>query len=203
MKNVDSDIPGVLAQDLPDGRIDVCFDPNTQPTEIVLGKWQLLVVTGEGESTTSSFGRSNFYVGDEATSPQLVGTADRVACGSELFRLGVRKQGPGALANALYWDRLLSAEEIDRLWHETLLGANANGPTAVCPRGTQNPDTAQHSVDACKPCSPGRHSADVGSAACAVCPSGSHCPSAGAVAPINCPAGHFCPEATAAPFPCK
>ena len=42
--------------------------------DIVVGSWQFVAVTGEGDSATSSTGTSTFWLGDETNAPIAVGT---------------------------------------------------------------------------------------------------------------------------------
>eukprot|EP00931_Biecheleriopsis_adriatica_P093693 TRINITY_DN6741_c0_g1_i7.p1 TRINITY_DN6741_c0_g1~~TRINITY_DN6741_c0_g1_i7.p1 ORF type:complete len:275 (+),score=57.00 TRINITY_DN6741_c0_g1_i7:103-825(+) len=78
--------------------------------------WQLVVVTGSADSSDSSTGTSTFYIGAEgASSMTLCGTADKVVSGNTWHRLGWPGQGPGKVAAAYEWNRILSKAELDLL----------------------------------------------------------------------------------------
>jgi hypothetical protein len=70
-------------------------------------EWQTLIFTGVGDAPDSSVGTTTFYVNG-----QNVGTSDRVACGTDLYRIGWPGQGPGKIAVAGSYDKLLSQAEI-------------------------------------------------------------------------------------------
>jgi len=86
---------------------------------IDVGSWQLVVVTGAGDSATSTTGVSTFFVGSLSESPTSVGTADRVTCGTQTYQFGHGGQGPGHVAEFYRWDKVLSLSEIQSLWSET------------------------------------------------------------------------------------
>ena len=91
------------------GRFRPCgFDITPQQS-----RFEVVIITGEGEFVNSCTGTSTFYVEDRAGKMQMVGTADRVACGQEYYRLGSEGQGPGKIARVLTWKRVLSMNEIN------------------------------------------------------------------------------------------
>eukprot|EP00931_Biecheleriopsis_adriatica_P093688 TRINITY_DN6741_c0_g1_i12.p1 TRINITY_DN6741_c0_g1~~TRINITY_DN6741_c0_g1_i12.p1 ORF type:complete len:323 (+),score=50.27 TRINITY_DN6741_c0_g1_i12:541-1509(+) len=78
--------------------------------------WQLVVVTGSADSPDSITGTSTFYLGAEgASSMTLCGTVDKVVSGNNWYRLGWPGQGPGKVAAAYEWNRILSKAELDQL----------------------------------------------------------------------------------------
>ena len=96
---------------------------------IVLGSWQLVVVTGEDRSSSGTSGTSVFYVGDYSGPPIQVGRkVDRYAYGDTFFwkigypanRWGNYYQGPGHVASIHYWDRLLTVQDMETLWEVTI-----------------------------------------------------------------------------------
>jgi len=70
-------------------------------------EWQTLIVTGIGNSPTDTVGTTTYYVNGVN-----VGTSDRVGCGTDILRIGWPGQGPGKIAVAGSYDRLLTQEEI-------------------------------------------------------------------------------------------
>lgn len=75
-------------------------------------EWQTLIITGEGDSSTSSTGTSTFYVNGSSE-----GTSDRVGCGTATYRVGWGGQGPGKISLMGAYNRLLTATEIQQLHH--------------------------------------------------------------------------------------
>ena len=79
--------------------------------------WEVVVVTGKAStskaSPSSHTGVSTLYTLD-ASSGKMVkrGTVDRVCTGSTYFRIGWPGQGPGKIARALSWDKILGMDEI-------------------------------------------------------------------------------------------
>ena len=79
--------------------------------------WEVVVVTGKAStskaSPSSHTGVSTLYTLD-ASSGKMVkrGTVDRVCSGTTYFRIGWPGQGPGKVARALSWNRVLSMDEI-------------------------------------------------------------------------------------------
>lgn len=98
---------------------------------ITPGAFVLLVVVGEGESATSPKGVSTFYVDGE-----MVGTADRVVCGTTSKQIGWNGQGPGNLHRIAVWDRALRLDEITALVKPAFSTASPTPPT---PRPTPSP----------------------------------------------------------------
>jgi hypothetical protein len=78
--------------------------------DITNNVWQTLIYTGEGNSPTDSVGTTSFYVNGIA-----VGTSDRVACGTTLFRIGWPGQPPGLISMSGVYNRLLNSNEIFQL----------------------------------------------------------------------------------------
>ena len=80
--------------------------------------WDVVVVTGAGESATSQLGVTTFYTLDAATGTmQARGTSDRVCSGKWYYRIGYPGQGPGKIARVMGWDRVLRNAEIEALGH--------------------------------------------------------------------------------------
>ena len=75
--------------------------------------WEVVLVTGQGSSAKGHAGVSTLYTLD-ASSGKMVkrGTVDRVCSGTTYFRIGWPGQGPGKVARALSWDKVLSMDEI-------------------------------------------------------------------------------------------
>ena len=75
--------------------------------------WDVVMVTGKGSSANSHTGVSTLYTLD-LTSGKMVkrGTVDRVCTGNTYFRLGWPGQGPGKIARAVSWNRVLTMNEI-------------------------------------------------------------------------------------------
>ena len=97
-----------------------------------MSSWQLVIVTGEGDSSSSSTGTSKFYTAAEGSSSVTYrGSADRVASGTAFYRIGWPGQGPGKVAAAYQWDRVLTKQDMD-----TLLASGPSGapPTFRRPR---------------------------------------------------------------------
>lgn len=82
--------------------------------------WQTLILTGVGDTPTASTGTTTFYVNGVN-----VGTADRVGSGTDLQFIGLNSQGPGKIAVAGSYNRLLSPNEIQEL-HNTLYARIVN-----------------------------------------------------------------------------
>ena len=72
--------------------------------------WQTLIITGEGDGPTSTTGTTTFYVNGVN-----VGTADRVGCGTSLYRIGWSGQHPGYMSVMGSYDKLLDTQEIAEL----------------------------------------------------------------------------------------
>lgn len=72
--------------------------------------WQTLILTGTGDSIDNPIGTTEFYVNGES-----VGSSDRVACGTNLYRLGWSGQPPGHIAITGVYNRKLLIEEIKTL----------------------------------------------------------------------------------------
>jgi hypothetical protein len=82
--------------------------------DVLPGVWQTLIVTNVGDTSTSTTGTGTFYVNNT-----LVGTTDRVGCGTRLRWIGLSSQPPGKVAVAGAFNRLLSRREITKM-HRTL-----------------------------------------------------------------------------------
>lgn len=96
--------------------------------DIVPGEWTFLVVVGKGDSATSSTGKSTFYVGSQHSSIKQVGVADRVCSGTKYYRLGWPGQGPGKSTHSIAWNRILTEQEIERVYLNTLPVDNSVKP---------------------------------------------------------------------------
>jgi hypothetical protein len=82
--------------------------------------WEIVLVTGkassEQPSATSHTGVSTLYTMDPETGKMVKrGTVDRVCTGNTYFRIGWPGQGPGKIARALSWNRVLGMDEIQRV----------------------------------------------------------------------------------------
>ena len=78
--------------------------------------WDVVVVTGEGSSATSYTGVSTLYTLDGNTNKMTKrGTADRVCSGNTYYLIGYSGQGPGKIARAMAWSRVLSVDEIQEV----------------------------------------------------------------------------------------
>ena len=78
-------------------------------------EWQTMIATGVGNSPTDTVGTTTYYVNGVN-----VGTSDRVACGTDLYLIGLSGQGPGKIAVAGTYNKLLTEPEITAL-HSTLI----------------------------------------------------------------------------------
>ena len=74
--------------------------------------WEVVLVTGQGSSGNSHAGVSTLYTLDASGKMVKRGTVDRVCSGTTYFRIGWPGQGPGKVARALSWDKVLSMDEI-------------------------------------------------------------------------------------------
>ena len=93
--------------------------------------WEIVLVTGKGSSATSHNGVSTLYTLDAATGRMRKrGTVDRVCSGNTYYRIGWDGQGPGKIARALSWGRVLNTYEIQKL-AETLTGGGCKGKIAL------------------------------------------------------------------------
>ena len=89
--------------------------------------WEIVVVTGKGSSATSHTGVSTLYTLDGNTGKMVKrGTVDRVCSGNTYYRIGYDGQGPGKIARALSWGRVLNTDEIQQL-AKTLTGEVCQG----------------------------------------------------------------------------
>jgi len=104
-----------------------------------MSKWQLVVVTGQGRSATSSAGTSTFYTAAEGdASVTKRGTAPNVVSGTMWYRLGWPGQGPGKVAAVFEWNRALSFAEINAVLSA---GIQLTGSPTTLPPTTQAPTT--------------------------------------------------------------
>ena len=78
-------------------------------------KWEVLVVTGAGNSPTGVSGVSTFWMEDASGVLVKRGTVNYVCCGSAYNAIGWPGQGPGKVARVVTWDRVLSDVEITNL----------------------------------------------------------------------------------------
>jgi len=81
-----------------------------------LDGWQLVITSGAGTSATSTAGVTTFMIGGSGHAMKIVGTADRVASGTKMYRLGWGGQGPGSIAEAYYWNRAVTLTEATAWW---------------------------------------------------------------------------------------
>ena len=78
--------------------------------------WEVVLVTGKGSSATSTTGVSTIYTLDGSSGKMVKrGTVDRVCTGNTYYRIGWPGQGPGKIARALTWNRVLSDGEIQQV----------------------------------------------------------------------------------------
>ena len=96
-----------------------------------MSTWQLVIVTGSGNTATSSIGTSIFFTAAEGdVAVQQRGTADRVVSGTEFFQVGHPGQGPGKIAAVHQFNRILTVAEMNRLLAKGV-GAEAVQATAT------------------------------------------------------------------------
>merc|ERR1712216_1044728 len=74
--------------------------------------WEIVLVTGKGSSANTHAGVSTLYTLDGNAGKMVKrGTSDRVCSGNTYYRIGWPGQGPGKIARALTWNRVLSDSE--------------------------------------------------------------------------------------------
>jgi len=101
-----------------------------------LSTWQLVIVTGSGSSPSASTGTSSFYTGALGSdSVTIRGTADKVVCGMAWSKLGYEGQGPGKVAAAYEWNRILTTSEMNQILQGT--PTQASVVTATTPVWSQ------------------------------------------------------------------
>ena len=109
--------------------------------QIIPGEWQFVVATGVGDSATSSKGAQRYYVASCgqsqgcADTPSFVdaGASDRVISGTKHYQLGWSGQGPGYIARAMLFDKVLSTAEMVKVYQATR-PAGVGGPVATAPK---------------------------------------------------------------------
>ena len=75
--------------------------------------WEVVLVTGKGSSATSTTGVSTIYTLDGSSGKMVKrGTVDRVCTGNTYYRIGWPGQGPGKIARAMSWNKVLGVDEI-------------------------------------------------------------------------------------------
>merc|ERR1712216_412569 len=90
--------------------------------------WEIVLVTGKGSSANTHAGVSTLYTMDGDTGKMMRrGTVDRVCSGNTYYRIGWDGQGPGKIARALSWGRVLNTDEIQQL-AKTLTGEVCQEP---------------------------------------------------------------------------
>ena len=81
--------------------------------------WDIVLVTGKASSQASPnshTGISTLYTLDSKSGLMVKrGTVDRVCTGNTYFRLGWPGQGPGKIARAVSWNRVLTMNEIQTI----------------------------------------------------------------------------------------
>ena len=81
--------------------------------------WDIVLVTGRASSQpspTSHTGVSTLYTLNPVSGIITKrGTVDRVCSGNTYFRLGWPGQGPGKIARAMSWNRVLTMNEIQMI----------------------------------------------------------------------------------------
>ena len=84
--------------------------------DLIAGDWQTIIATGEGDSPTSSTGTTSIYVNGV-----LVGTCDRVGCGTSLSRMGYTSQPLGHWSIAGIYNKTLTPGQITQLHRQIQL----------------------------------------------------------------------------------
>jgi hypothetical protein len=102
-----------------------------------LNSWQLVIVTGQGSSETAAAGTSTFFTAKEGDKQvTMQGTSDYVASGNLFHSIGAPTEGPGKVAAAYMWDRILSVPEMNMLLARGVDGrpdeACCDLPDALC-----------------------------------------------------------------------
>ena len=86
-----------------------------------MSTWQLVIVTGSGDTATSSTGTSTFFTAAEGDSAvQQRGTASYVVSGTHFYRVGWPGQGPGKVAAVYEFNRILTETEMNGILHPCL-----------------------------------------------------------------------------------
>merc|ERR1712025_1476232 len=120
--------------------------------------WEVVLVTGKGSSATSHTGVSTLYTLDGSSGKMVKrGTVDRVCTGTSYYRIGWPGQGPGKIARALSWNRVLGMDEIQAV-ATTLTTCKAD------PKACSKNNGGCHSARKCMATSSG--------VTCGVCPDG-------------------------------
>ena len=89
--------------------------------------WDVVLVTGKGNSATSHTGVSTLYTFNDASGKMVRrGTVDRVCSGTTYYRIGWPGQGPGKIARVMSWNRVLNVNEIQMVAN-TLLNRGCKG----------------------------------------------------------------------------
>ena len=92
--------------------------------------WDVVAVTGKGNSAVSHTGVSTVYTIDGNTKKMKKrGTMDRVCSGSTYYRIGWPGQGPGRIARVMAWSRALNIDEIQQVANALLGRCNKGGCT--------------------------------------------------------------------------
>ena len=78
--------------------------------------WEVVVVTGKAANSQaapgSHTGLSTLYTLDASGKMVKRGTVDRVCTGMTYYRIGWPGQGPGKIARAMSWNKVLGMDEI-------------------------------------------------------------------------------------------
>ena len=139
--------------------------------------WQLVITVGVGDTETSNTGTTTFYVGGGGHSMKKVGVADRVASGTNMYRLGWPGQGPGHIVEAHYWNRALTLKEVTDWWLAPSLctagtyGASTSTSQSQCVNCRAGTYCPAQSTKAAK-CAAGKYQDAAAGVSCKTCAAG-------------------------------
>ena len=99
--------------------------------------WEVVVVTGKAATDTanpnSHTGVSTLYTIDASGKMIKRGTVDRVCTGNTYYRIGWPGQGPGKIARAVSWNKVLGMNEIQSVAN-TMAGCKKSSKCTLDPR---------------------------------------------------------------------
>lgn len=84
--------------------------------DLIAGDWQTIIVTGVGDSPTSSTGTTTIYINGVQ-----VGTCDRVGCGTSILYIGLISQPLGHWSIAGIYNKTLTPQQIRQLHRQIQL----------------------------------------------------------------------------------
>ena len=109
--------------------------------EVLKGQWQLIVLVGEGSSTSISYGdvagKTRIYIGNQEMSPVLAANIDQVHTGDCLKSIGHDNQSPGMISEFVIWNKALTTSQINGFWQKTKYTNLINEKLHVVNWGTQ------------------------------------------------------------------